>query len=493
MNLDIDTKKLTRKKGEYYIGEASQLADGSLHTRSQEYKRQLSGRMRAVASQEIGRINATRGYTVTRKYDGEFSLVFFDGDRLLSVNPGGTVRLGLPCYEECARLLRAAKVKSCILAGEAYIQTGESKALRIHQVVSILRNPRSEQEMEKLGLAIFDIVEFNGESVKGRKKVFQLLDKWFGDGKLVHPVQHEPATKTDTVLELFTEWVVGQGSEGIVLQNDEAPWYKVKLRHSLDVVVIGYSEGTDQRKGMLHDLLVAVMRTDGTFHELTRVGGGFTDEQRKEIAGDLKRRVVPSDYVAVNNDYVAYEMVQPGIVIEINCLDLITESARGGPVNRMVLKWDKKRYTALTRMPLASVISPQFVRIRDDKDAVPEDVPIRQLSEIVEISAAEKPAEDTSSAPSEILERKVYTKLMKGNTMVRKLLLIKTNKDDKPEFPPYVVHLTDFSPNRQEPLQRDIRIAQTEAIARQHFDKLAEENFIGGWEKADGKTKTAKR
>ena len=52
--------------------------------------------------------------------------------------------------------------------------------------------------------------------------------------------------------------------------------------------------------------------------------------------------------VAVNNDYVAYEMVQPGIVIEINCLDLITESARGGPVNRMVLKWDKKRQAATT-------------------------------------------------------------------------------------------------------------------------------------------------
>jgi hypothetical protein len=70
---------------------------------------------------------------------------------------------------------------------------------------------------------------------------------------------------------------------------------------------------------------------------------------------------------------------------------------------------------------------------------------------------------------------------MKGNLMVRKLLLWKTNKEDKGEFPAYVVYLTDFSPNRRNPLERDIRIATTEAAARKHFKRMAEENFIGGW------------
>ena len=98
---------------------------------------------------------------------------------------------------------------------------------------------------------------------------------------------------------------------------------------------------------MLHDLLVAVIRDDGTFHELARVGGGFTEEDRRTIADELKRRIVPSDYVAVNNDYVAYEMINPGPVIEISCLDLIPERASGGPVNRMVLEWDGKRFNAL--------------------------------------------------------------------------------------------------------------------------------------------------
>ena len=72
---------------------------------------------------------------------------------------------------------------------------------------------------------------------------------------------------------------------------------------------------------------------------------------------------------------------------------------------------------------------------------------------------------------------------MRGNLMVRKLLMWKTNKEERTEFPAFVVYFTDFSPNRQTPLERDIRIAATEAKARKILEKMAEENFIGGWEK----------
>lgn len=483
MNLDFDKKRLTKKKGDYAIGEVIHLADPGLHAKAQDYKRTLGAKMRAVSAQDVSKINAGRGYIATRKYDGEFCLIFFDGKKLISVNPGGTVRMNLPAFDECSRLLKAARVNSCILGGEIYLQADNYKGLRIHQVVSVLRNPRSEGDMSKLGLAIFDIVEIDGKPPKNLNETYKLLDRWFANGKLVTTVEHVATKKTDDILELLADWVIDKGSEGIVLQHDSANWYKIKLRHSLDVAIIGFSEGSDERKGLLHDLLVAVMRNDGTFHELTRVGGGFSDDERKTIAADLKKNVVPSDYVAVNNDYVAYEMIKPGPVIEISCLDLITESSRGGPINRMVLKWDGKRYNALSRMPLASVISPQFVRIRDDKEAVLDDVNIRQLTELAPVTATEKTAEDPAGEPSALLERVVYTKQMKGNLMVRKLLLWKTNKEDKAEFPAYVVYLTDFSPNRRNPLERDIRIAQTEAAARKQFKRMAEDNFIGGWEK----------
>jgi ATP-dependent DNA ligase len=484
LNLDFDKSRLNCKHGDYCTGDAIHLADPSLHTRTQEYKRKLSGRMRPLSGQELHRIPEARGYYVTRKYDGEFTLIFFNGDKLISVNPGGTVRIGLPCYEEAEKLLKKNKVKSCVLAAEIYMKETTSKALPIQQVIRILRAGKTKAELEKLGLAVFDIVEFEGKPLDTTKKVFTLLDKWFGKGKLVHPVEYVVTDDMDKILELLTDWVIAEGSEGLVIRHDQAGMFKVKLRHNLDAAIIGFSLGSEDRKHLLHDLLVAVMRDDGTFQELARVGGGFTDEDRKTIADEMRRRIVPSDYVAVNNDYVAYEMVAPGPVIEISCLDMIAESARGGTVNRMVLSWDGKRYSALSRMPLVSLISPQFVRIRDDKEANVEDVNIRQISEMVSVLEVDKPAIDTASTPSKLLERVVYTKTMKGNQMVRKLLLWKTNKEDRPEYPSYVVYLTDFSPNRQNPLERDVRVSSDEETARSLFKEMAKNNFVGGWEKA---------
>jgi len=213
------------------------------------------------------------------------------------------------------------------------------------------------------------------------------------------------------------------------------------------------------------------------------VGGGFSEEDRRLIFDELKKRIVPSEYVAVNNDYVAYEMIEPGPVVEISFLDLIPESSKGDPVKRMVLDWDGKRYQALSRMPLVSVISPQFVRIRDDKEANVEDVNIRQLTNLVKIPDADKPARAEAKSPSRLLERTVYKKTMKGASMVRKLLLWKTNKEETGDFPGYVVYLTDFSPNRVEPLQRDIKISNDERTARQLFQDMAKKYFVGGWEK----------
>jgi len=482
LNLDLDKSKFSCKF-DYCIGKAADIADPSLHIKAQDYKRRLSSDMRAVSAEDAFKLPKTSGYVVTRKYDGENAMIFFDGDRLISVNAGGTVRFGLPCFDEAASMLKKAKVSSCILGAEIYLKDDATEANLVQQTVRVLRAPKSKEQISKLGLAVFDVVELDEKPVEKTAKVFELLAKWFGKGQKAHVVEHEKADKIEDIMTYFTEWVVGQGAEGVVVRHDNAGWFKIKLKHNLDVAIIGFSEGVDARKGMLHDLLVAVMRGDGTFHEFARVGGGFTDDDRREIAADLRKRIVPSDYVAVNNDYVAYEMIEPGPVIEISCLDMIAERVRGGPVKRMVLEWDGKRYTALTRMPLVSVISPQYIGMRDDKEATPADVNISQVSDQVRVPDVEKPAHEDDDMPSEILERTVYTKVMKGNTMVRKLLLWKTNKPDRNDFPGFVVYLTDFSPNRKTPLERDIKISNNEKTARKFFDQMAAANFVGGWEK----------
>ena len=250
--------------------------------------------------------------------------------------------------------------------------------------------------------------------------------------------------------------------------------------------MIGFSESTGDRAGLLHDMLVAVLRREGTFHVLGRVGGGYTDEQRKEMLSDLKDMVVNSEYSEVSADHVAYQMVRPEWVVEISCLDLVSQNTRGGPVGRMVLDWHANNghslYRTLRRLPLASVISPQFVRRRDDKQVQPTDVRITQLADLVELPQADKDSRTLVLPKSEVLRREVYLKELKGEQMVRKLVLWKTNKEQAADdFPAYVVHLTDFSPNRKDPLARELRISSSFEQIQQLFDQLKTENITKGW------------
>lgn len=90
------------------------------------------------------------------------------------------------------------------------------------------------------------------------------------------------------VEKLFEQWVKKEGGEGLVIRNETAGIFKVKPLHTLDAVVVGFTESINEREGLLHDLLLAVRRADGTFQILTRVGGGFSEDERRVFLSDLK-------------------------------------------------------------------------------------------------------------------------------------------------------------------------------------------------------------
>lgn len=238
-------------------------------------------------------------------------------------------------------------------------------------------------------------------------------------GKNVHVVETVLLKDAGEIDAQFRKWN-DLGAEGTVVRSDAVGVFKLKPRHTIDAVVIGFTEGTEDRKGMIHDLLVAVMRADGCLHVLGHVGGGFTNDDRRAFLTDLKDDVVKSDYVEVN-DQVAYHMVRPESVIEISVLDLIAQTTRNQPINKMVLNWNsaENKYEIVRRLPLAALISPQFVRRRDDKMLNANDIRIQQITDLVEVSLADRDARQLNLPSSTLLRREVMTKVLKGNTMVR--------------------------------------------------------------------------
>lgn len=484
MTMLLDRSRVEIKLAAYGTAPATALSDPGLLPKVQEYRRISGSRMIPLDREGMKQKIPAADHHVSRKVDGEFTVLIFRGGLAFTLNPGSTVRVGLPFLDEAASLLSKAGVNDVMIAGELYVYK-ESGRTRVHDVSTTARGPKSEDDLRQLHFAVFDIIsESNKNVVQPFTETWKTITKWFGKGERIHPVEAKTAKDAGEIGKIFEEWVEKEGAEGLVVRSDTAGIFKIKPRHSIDVAVLGFTESQADRQGMLHDLLMGVQRDDGTLQVLGRVGGGFTEDQRRELLSDLKDMVVESEYAEVNSDHVAYQMVQPDWVAEVSCLDLISQTTRGGSVDRMVLDFKNngsKQYHVVTKLPLATVISPQFVRRRDDKKVRPQDVGLRQVTGIVEVPLSDRDARQLTLPLSEIFRREVYTKDLKGQTMVRKFVMWKTNKEASDEFPAYVMHFTDFSPNRKDPLSREVRVSSSQTQIETLFAGLKEENIKAGW------------
>lgn len=473
------------KLSNYATAPATGLNDPALLPLVRQYKRQVASRLFPLSQPDIDRKLPDAEYHVSRKIDGEFSVIVYRDGHLLTLNPGGTVRMGLPFLDEAKKLLDQSKVEQAVIAGELYVTNDENRRPRVHDVVSVARQPKSAEDLLRIRFAVFDIISINGDAVESDyADVWQRIEETFKLGESVHPVETVKLKGRQEVETQFEKWVEDQGAEGIVARSDSAGNFKIKPRHNIDAVVIGFTESTDDRQGMLHDLLLGVARGDGSVHALCRVGGGFPEEKRRELLSDLQDIVVDSEYAEVNSDHVAYQMVEPKWVVEISLLDLIAQNTRGGSINRMVLNWNKdaSTYEVVRRLPLVSVISPQFVRIREDKSFNSADVRISQVTDIVPVAFSEISVSEMEMEASTVEQREVYVKTLKGQQLVRKFVRWKTNKvTEGGDFPAHVVHYTDFSPTRKVPLAREVRVSNSEEQIKQLYQELKDANIKKGW------------
>ncbi len=473
------------KLGSYGVGAGTSIKDPKIVPTVQNYKRQIASRMFPLGRRDIDRKVADAEYFVSRKIDGEFTVCVYRDGQLYSVNPGGTVRTGMPWQKEALDVLKTANIQSALIAGELHKVIDDDRRCRVHDVVSSARQPKSEDDLQRLHFAVFDLISIDGETVdQPYEQTWSKIEELFSGGDKIKPVETVKVKGRKQVQRKFDQWVDHEKAEGIVVRSDVAGNFKIKPLHTLDALVLGFTESTDDREGMMHDLLLGVVREDGAIQVMCRVGGGFSDEDRREMLSDLKDMVVESEYAEVNSDHVAYQMVSPKWVVEINCLDIISQNTRGGPINRMVLNWNKENnaYEVVRRLPLVSVISPQFVRVREDKSFNKDDVRIAQITNVVPVQKVEVNATELQLAKSSIMKREVYTKTLKGKLMVRKFLMWKTNKENEgSEYPSYVVHFTDYSPGRKVPMDREVRISNSEEQINELFEQLKKENIKKGW------------
>src|SRR4030095_5841730 len=175
--------------GPYGVAKQQCMADPFVPLKAQEYRRNLGARMIALDKATVRQKLPACDYFVSRKIDGECTLLLVSGDDCCSVNPGGVVRCGLPFMSEACELLGKTKHKQMLLAGELYVARTDRRP-RVHDVVRVARGPESQADIDSLHLGVFGILEIDGNPAPNAyAEVFKRIESTFKGGKRVHAVE----------------------------------------------------------------------------------------------------------------------------------------------------------------------------------------------------------------------------------------------------------------------------------------------------------------
>lgn len=476
-----------RTVGQGYHAPPGSLTDPELATAISRYKRGVASRYTALVPEEVGSKLPPGPYQVSPKIDGEqWCLVLDDGDAFFA-NPNGRVLAGdIPVLAE-ARTLASRAVGTTVIAGELYASRDSGRS-RHGDLASALGTDASEAGAQRVGFFGFDVV-WGGDGdarmpiadYDGRLSVVSRL---FDGAERLRPVTTEDAADTARIDALFEEWAADGKAEGLVVRSKAVPGvYKVKPSITVDAAVIGYTQrSTDANQ--VGSLLIALIREDGKFQIIGHCGNLGSEDNRRALRKQLTPLECESNYSEANSRGALFQLVRPQMVVEVRISDVQAENTSGDIVPRMVLHFEDDKWAARQRLPGVSVLHPRLERVREDKRPIAADVSVRQVLERVMLPDLDKTAEVADLPASEVLRREVYTKATKGKTAVRKLVMWQTNKHEAdPLFPNFVVHFTDYSPGRKDPLKRTVRLAPSRQIAEEIADAMIAKEIKKGWAK----------
>jgi len=473
------------------FGPIGSLALADVATTLADYKARIAKRYRIAPPDELQRYLPEGRLLITPKIDGELWFCVKRGDEVALCAPNGRVLEGIPVVLELARALAAAP--DLILAGELFV-ANRSPGVR-PRVFHVAKALRDQEQAPLVGFKAFDVVRWGDEDTLA----------WPWDRRHERMREHLPdagrASVTSVVegdrLEVerrYGEWVDSGKFEGLVVRADNGFTYKVKPAVTIDAVLVAYGERLVAGDGgevgpEVRELVVAFVREDGTFIIAGSVGSGLSDAQRAGFHERLSAISAPSEFRLVNREGTLCRFVRPDIVVEIRVSDLLPPDPGEPATMRMTLSWTPEvGWQPRGAEPLPALLHPVFIRERPDKPIDAANVGLDQLRQIVSLTDEEgdpraREAPSLRGLPgARVLERRVWTKVTKDKKAVRKYVAWATEKAAQDaRYLPYVVCFTDFSPGRKEPLQREVRVASSEARLREHIARWEADNVKKGW------------
>lgn len=482
----LEESKLLAKGGDYRFAASGAVTDKVLLEVAAQYDTQLRPKFLAVPPREVPkRFAGDEKVLVTTKYDGEGLFIYFEAGKapfeiFAFSAPSGRARVGLPALAALAASLKKQKVKKALLRAELYLP-GQIGGKRV-SVSEVVRVSFDGTDAGSLRLAVFDAVMLDGRDLRATP---DFTTTWDLLGSLAGSDESTPAHRAAGLIvaekeaERILAETTGSGLEGIVLRRlSRTELYKIKPQLTLDAAIVGYVEGEFEGQYGVLSLLCALTYGDTPAHcqVLARVGSGFTDAMRIELLETVRPLRVAAPMAMTDSDGRTVHFIKPALIAEVEATDVVTASRADRENTTQLLAWDGKAWRFAGMTPFPRVVFPTFSRLRTDKEIASGGARIGQLLSGV----TEPPATGASAArTTTVLRREAWTKEQKGETMVRKLVVLEIDGD--PESFPYAIYWTDFSAKRKDPLKVDSAFATTPARAHALAEQFIADGITKGW------------
>jgi hypothetical protein len=442
-----------------------------LKARAKDKKRELSNGFVSICGINIETKMFGDSFHVTRKIDGEFNLLKFEEGEAILVNSSGNVKDNIKILKDITKHLKSKNIKSLECMVELHVNEDEKRA-RIYDLLSLLSDKESEDLIE---ISPFELIEVDGECFEDFGENIKKLNEIFDIDKL-SPVKYTYCDSKSDVKDIFEKWVREENSEGLIVRTQNRFRYKIKPLHSVDYVVLGY---TQKGKDRINVLLVGLMHEDGTIQEIGSVGTGLDEDERVDLYKKLSPLLIESKYISTDSDGLAFRLVRPKVVVEVDLNDIIVEKKTGYIKSSLLNFVDGEGYKFIKQTNSASMIHPRISRIRDDKEAIYEDVGFRQLTDLKHIDKSKISQE---LPKSELLSKEVYTKESKGKKAIQKFIIFKTNKENLDQnYLAYIFVYINFSATRKEMFKKDIRVSNSLEQLQNIAEEFKIKNIKKGW------------
>ena len=454
------------------------MKDTRLEDLASRYKKSVASRYRSISPAEISTIPKGRCFA-SPKIDGELWFVEMRDGKATLFARGGRQIGDAPVVTELTAV--AARSKSpVVIAGELFAKDGNPRP-RVGDVASALASGKHE----RLHFHAFDVVEAgNSPPPVAYEERLSILRQLLSDGESIGVVQTEDLSDSAKLADLLPTWVTSGKSEGMVVRSSSGEIYKVKPLFTLDAVVVGFTTRA-QEPDQTRSLLLGLIRPDGAVLLIGACGNIPGENVRRDLLQTLLKEECESRFRHPSSDGSLYRFVKPTVVVEISCTDLQFEDSNGELIRRWVIHHESGAWLPIIDSHSVSMLHPVLSRVRTDKAADDLDARVSQLEERVIASGFLEKVAPRVLTSSTLVRREAWTKAAKGGTSVRKLLVWKTGKESQwSGWPAWVVHFTDYSPDRKTPLERTLRTATCEATAMSVANALVLENVKKGWEPA---------